>query len=329
MRVWSWAISVVLSILILVSLPSVQGVFVAMPGEMDRLIAESRAKDPVGPPVHPDLVYSRRLFRTNRLDIYEPLAAGNAGEHRASTPDPDGKPAGPDVELADSDRRPPVVVFFHGGSWIHGDKITIRVVDRFLRRMREAGYFVIAVNYTDSVFRGLTGPVENARRAILWIADHAEDYGYDPNRLGLWGVSAGGHLALMAASTMEQGDFRFSFVFAECAPSDLVALRDGEAFENSRSLRIFPGRRLAELSPVRHVHPGLPPALLFHGGEDRVVDIRQSERYAEAVRAAGVPVQFNRYPDGDHGFFNIPEQWYEQETAALRYFSERFAARTD
>lgn len=86
---------------------------------------------------------------------------------------------------------------------------------------------MIAPNYTTSVLRGLDGPLENAKAAIRWVVDRAEEYGYDPQNIGLYGVSAGGHLALVAASTMDRPDFSFSFVFAECAPSDLIALRDG------------------------------------------------------------------------------------------------------
>ena len=104
----------------------------------------------------------------------------------------------------------------------------------------------------------------------------------------------------MAASTRSEPGFSFSFVFAECAPSDLIALWDGEAFEHSDALRFFGPSRLEELSPVNLVSAALPPILLFHGGADQVVAIAQSERYAETAASAGVPVEFVRYADGDH-----------------------------
>ncbi len=304
-RLLSWLIAIPVALLITLSLPWVQRVFIPMPGEMDRFEVESSHKPPVEPPVHLDLVYRRTFLRSHRLDIYEPLRPFDIG-------------------------RSPVVVFLHGGSWIHGDKVTVRVIDRFLRRMRDAGYFVIAPNYTTSVFRGLDGPLENAKAAIRWVVDHAEEYGYDAQKIGLYGVSAGGHLALMAASTLDAAttglsDFAFSFVFAECAPSDLVAMRDGEAFEHSGNLRFFRPSRLEELSPVNLVSAALPPVLLFHGGADQVVDIAQSERYAEAATSAGMHVEFVRYPEGDHGFLNLPDEvWFQQETRALRFFAEQF-----
>jgi acetyl esterase/lipase len=297
----AWFLALPIALIVMLATPTVHRAFVPMPGEVDRLTAESLAKPPVLPVAHLDVLYKGSPFDRQRLDIYEPLA-----------PFEDGKA--------------PVVLFLHGGSWIHGDKVTIRVVDRFLRRMREAGYFVIAPNYTTSVLRGLRGPLANAGDALAWVVDQADTYGYDPGKIGLYGVSAGGQLALMLASVPVREDIRPAFVFAECAPSDLVALRDGEAFEHSRNLRIFPERALTALSPVDYVSEELPPVLLLHGGQDRVVSIRQSERYARAVEAAGGDVEFYPYPEGDHGFLNLPDStWYEQETLALDWFARKLA----
>src|SRR6056297_7149 len=102
-----------------VAFPIVQEMFLPSPGVVRELVLESRARPPAEPVVHRDIVYASRRFGEQRLDIYEPTVAYREG-------------------------RAPVVVFLHGGSWIRGDKITIRVVDRFLSRMRDAGYFVVA-----------------------------------------------------------------------------------------------------------------------------------------------------------------------------------------
>jgi acetyl esterase/lipase len=253
--------------------------------------------------VHLEVPYKGGVFRTYALDIYEPLIRFRDGEA-------------------------PVVVFFHGGSWIKGDKVTIRVVDRFLTRMRSRGYFVIAVDYTTSPLRGISGPLKNTKAALRWIAAEAQEYGYNPGQVGLYGVSAGGHLALMALSTMEQSDFSVSFAFIECAPTDLVGMRDGEAFENASVFKLFPERRLRELSPIHYASADLPPILIFHGDQDRTVDISQSQRYVQAVEAAGGEAELVRYPGGDHVFLNFSdEMWYEQESRALAFFAREFRDR--
>lgn len=307
MRLLSLILGAIAVFLTLVSLPAVQGLLTPTPKTIRSLVAESKAKGPVSGTVHLDLVYSSRLFRTYRLDLYEPLS--------------DDLPAAP------------LVVFFHGGSWIHGDKVTIRVIDRFLRRMREAGYFVAAVNYTTSIYRGLEGPIENAQTALRRLVAHSAEFGYDPQRIGLYGVSSGGHVALMLASRIagnrDGGSLPTpAFVFAECPPTDLVAMKRGDAFEHSGSFRVFREKRLSALSPINHVTPALPPVVLYHGEADRTVHIRQSERYAEALAAAGGEVELVRYPEGDHAFLNLPDEvWYRQETLALDYFESYFSRR--
>lgn len=270
------------------------------PKILERLMEQSISK-PVPPgTVHLDVPYRRTVIRTHRLDIYEPTGPYKSGEA-------------------------PVVVFLHGGSWIKGDKITIRVVDRFLSRMRDRGLFVIAVNYTTSALKGISGPLENTKEAIRWIGSHAEEYGYDPARLGLYGVSAGGHLALMAISTMEPERVHFSFAFVECAPTDLIGMREGEAFENAWVFKLVPEQRLRDLSPITYVSDELPPVLIFHGDADQTVHIDQSIRYAKALEDAGGEAELVRYPGGNHAFLNYSdEMWYRQETRALEFFEEQF-----
>ena len=296
------------------SLPQVQALYLPSPDLVRRLVAESEAKPPAPPVVHRDVVYHRSLLQAHRLDVYEPTAPWEPG-------------SGAGGAGATDAARAPVVVFFHGGSWIQGDKITIRVVDRFLARMRGAGYFVVAVNYTTSIVRGLAGPVETARRAVRWVAGQADSYGWDAHNMGLYGVSAGGHVALMAASTLELSDASLAFAFIECAPTDLVEMREGDAFERSGVFGLFPESRLRELSPVTHVTEELPPILIFHGGRDLTVAMDQSELYVEAVREAGGRAELVRYPEGDHAFLNLPDEtWYEQETRALEFFDRAFSA---
>jgi acetyl esterase/lipase len=280
--------------------PGFRGLLMPMPNTVQSMVRESRNKPPVEGVVHRDLVYRDVRLKEHHLDLYEPLGEFSAG-------------------------RPPVVVFFHGGSWIHGDKITIRIIDRFLRRMRKRGYFVAAVNYTTWLHKGLEGPLENSRAAIEWLASQAERFGYDPHNLGLYGVSAGGHLALMTGSTMRDEAYSFAFMFGECAPTDLVAMKEGEAFEHSAVFRVFSDDRLRELSPITYVDDDLPPVLLLHGGQDQTVHVRQSKRYAEALRKAGADVELIIYPEGNHAFLNLSDEiWYEQETRGLEYFARHF-----
>ncbi len=285
---------------ILLSLPMVRQAYVADANTMQTLVREAESIPAPPQPAYFDMVYKRELLRNHRLDIYAPLVPFEHGQA-------------------------PVIVFFHGGSWIAGDKVTIRIIHRFLGRMRTQGYFVVAVNYTTSLFRGLRGPVRNGRDALAWIVEHARDYGYSRRKIGLYGVSAGGHIALMTAAAAERDGRSLAFVFGECAPTDLVAMRDGDAFGSSAVFRAFPERRLVQLSPATHVSSGFPPVLLFHGDADATVHVNQSITFAQALRDAGGHAELVIYPGGDHAFLNFTDEiWYEQETRALGYFETRF-----
>lgn len=302
-------IAVPIAGLAILALPMTQRFFLPPPDTIAALIEESKqAPQPVGAVLR-DVVYDSDLFQDYTLDIYAPLDIDGGGS----------------AETVLASARP-AVVFFHGGSWLRGDKITILIVDRFLARMRREGWFVVSVNYTTSVLRGIGGAVAQARSALQWVRDHAETYGWDPYRIGLYGVSAGGHVALLATHHTSGSTPDTAFVFAECAPTDLIAMREGDAYQNSGSFRIFPESRLAELSPIRRVRPGMPPVLLFHGDADRTVDVGQSIRYAEAIRDAGGSVTLVVWPGGDHAFLNLSDsEWYRQETIALDWMRSAFA----
>lgn len=311
-RVLPSLLAIPIALAIAVTVPAVQRVLLPPPESIQELTEVARARPEPAPPIRRDVVYHRDLFRRYRLDVYGPL------------PSPQNTPR----SAARLTAPAPVVIFFHGGSWVRGDKITLLVVDRFLRRMRQEGWFVVSVDYTTSAVRGIRGPVRNAYRAVAWVHENALDYGWDRSRVGLYGVSAGAHLALMAASPQaaDRSEHpRPALVLAESAPADLIAMRNGDAFDNSGTFALFPASRLRALSPVEHVDPHYPPVLIYHGDADTTVDFDQAEILSNALESAGITHNLVRYPGGAHAFLNYSDaQWYEQETRALRWMRAIF-----
>lgn len=302
------------------TLPAVQRVLLPPPQALQELIAEAQSRPKPEPPVQWDVAYHQDLLRTYRLDVYGPLTETATEDAEDAANDP--VPVNSDAALS---APAPVIVFFHGGSWIRGDKITLLVVDRFLRRMREAGWFVVSVNYTTSAFRGIGGPVRNAYRALEWVHEHAASYGWDPQRVGVYGVSSGAHLALMAASPESGIEPRPALVLSECAPADLIAMSRGDGFENSSTFRLFPNFRLRALSPIEHIDPDYPPVLIYHGDADEIVAFNQAEILSDTLSRTGVTHELVRYPGGNHAFLNYSdEQWYELESRAIRWMQSVF-----
>lgn len=296
--------STLLSTAFLLTLSSLQwsckeSVLVPMPQTIEELEQEAREMPSATPPVETDIPYHSDLFDTYALDLYYPLNGEQSESH-------------------------PLILFFHGGSWIAGDKVTIRIIDRFLDRMRKAGYYVASVGYTTAPIRGIPASVKIASHAYDWALTEGDLYGFDRDRIGFYGVSAGGHIALMIATHLEESMKKPAFVFAECAPTDLLGMRSGEAFDKSWVFRMMPKRFLRKWSPIEKIPHDLPPILLFHGEVDETVHVNQSKRYAEAVRGSGNTADLFLYPEGGHAFLNLPDQiWYEQETVALGWIAEK------
>ena len=279
-------------------------------GEVPRVITEQRAiynqrPAPEGP-VHQDIVYRRGLFNRQELDIYMPLDESA-------------------LETSTEKSGLPTVVFFHGGSWMHGDKEDIRVIDRFLDKMRREGWAVVSVNYVTSPIRLLEGPSQNVRSALSWLKRNGLEYGLDPRNMGIYSVSAGSHLVMEALVASDHPKEEWRFWLNEYGPVDLLEMADGDAFGSSERLSRFPTAYLRKHSPLLDVTEPFPPTAIVHGDADRTVALAQSERLAEKLAAAGTEVSLKIIPGGDHGFFNkSQEDWMEMEDEFILFMRRHF-----
>jgi len=137
--------------------------------------------------------------------------------------------------------------------------------------------------------------LEDAQRAIGLVRFHAEELKIDPNKIGVMGFSAGGHLAA-AVSTRFKNRVYPSVDSADeesCRPDFAVALYPGHLwFDNKRS----------ELNPDIHVTGQTPPTFLVQAEDDPVDNVNNSLVYYAALKQAGVPVEMHLYAQGGHAF---------------------------
>ncbi|WP_169730504.1 alpha/beta hydrolase [Salinispira pacifica] len=267
-------------------------------GDIHELVEEAKNMPVPRGGVHSDIRYGSRNFRNLKLDLYEPTSANPEG-------------------------NAPLVVFYHGGSWVYGDKTTIRIIHRFLDRMREAGYFVASVNYTAGLLGGFHAPLKNSVKAVRWLREHSSRYGYDPDSIALYGISAGGHIALMTETRFRDSGC-IQMVLAECAPSDLVEMARGDAFGSSQYMDMIPDSYLRRHSPVEYVSEDMAPVLIYHGDADTIVHVDQARILHDAVRAVGAHSELEIYEDGTHAFLGMSDElWYQQETRALKFMREQ------
>ncbi|PWV99376.1 acetyl esterase/lipase [Paenibacillus cellulosilyticus] len=193
----------------------------------------------------------------------------------------------------------PVIVWIHGGSWFEGSKENCPIL--FLV---DHGYAVASISYRLSTEAVFPAQVLDCRDAIIHLKNHADAYGIDPDRVGVWGESAGGHLAACIGVTNDpDAEYAVHAVCDFCGPVDIYALE----CEWSRSgiNQPTPGSVLlgvpihesehlaATINPITYIHSApykLPPFLIVHGDQDVNVPIAQSIMLVEALESVGTNV---------------------------------------
>jgi len=223
----------------------------------------------------------------------------------------------------DRPREPlPVIVYVHGGGWIGGDYTIVRSA-QFVRN----GYAAASVQYRFSTEAVFPAQIHDCKAAIRYLRANAGRLGIDPNRIGVWGESAGAHLVALLGTSAGveelEGDLgnadESSAVQAVCAysgpmkflpgpgeapavtqiPEVLEQLMGGTCEEKPDLYRLG--------SPFEHITPNAPPFLIVHGDADELVPVGQADLFYEALRDAGVEAKLIRVKKGTHGFHD-PEQ---------------------
>ncbi|MGA8029869.1 MAG: alpha/beta hydrolase [Bryobacteraceae bacterium] len=157
-------------------------------------------------------------------------------------------------------------------------------------------------------------PIEmwDAQRAIRYVRAHAADFGIQPNRIGIWGFSAGGHLASTAGTHFDSGDTGAKDeINRQSSRPDFLILAypvitmiEPYVHTGSRDnlLGEKPDPALVEsLSNEKQVTNRTPPTFLFHTTDDQVVPVENSVLFYLACRKAGVPAEMHIYLKGTHG----------------------------
>jgi acetyl esterase/lipase len=253
---------------------------------------------------------------------------------------PGGRPLLADLYLPDDGNGPwPVIVWLHGGGWRFGDR---RLAPDLSRHFASRGFAMASIDYrltTDAIF---PAQIEDVKTAVRWLRASAAQYGLDAERIGLWGSSAGGHLAALAATSGPgvfedasserggessevqavvegYGPIDFLQMDAHRDPSDRPS-DDPESIELPRGTRsanpesfesLLVGGpierctdRVQRANPITYARPGVPPFLILHGLCDTAVPAHQSEILFDALASRGVDVTLCLAEALGHGFLH-------------------------
>ena len=212
---------------------------------------------------------------------------------------------------SENNGRFPVAMYVHGGGWHKGDKGGgAGAAD--LPQLQEAGFLVVAVNYRLAPEYLFPAMIEDVKCAVRSLRAHADEYNLDPNRIGVWGGSAGGHLVALLGTTDESAGFdvgeyleyssRVQAVVDMFGPADFTAVPEVSEGASSTVNEAFRDFDLALASPVTYVTVDDPPFLILHGEKDTLVPIEQSEILLATLQKAGVPAELVRVKNAGHSF---------------------------
>ena len=229
------------------------------------------------------------------------------------------------------------VLFMMSGAWVSAWVPPQGFVDpnapegfKHFRELVDHGYTLFIVRHGSSPQFKVPEAVADVRRAVRYIRLHAADFKIDPERIGVCGGSAGGHLSLMLGTASDEGnkdskddvDRASDRVEAVVAYFPPVDLREWVGDKRFPALDFDP--KLAEsISPIVHVSKDDPPTLLIHGDKDDLVKLDNSERILDAFKKDGVACELIVINGAGHGFAG--DQGKRASEALIKWFDKYLA----
>jgi acetyl esterase/lipase len=239
---------------------------------------------------------------------------------------PGFRPMAIDIYLPPKKGGPkPLIIYIHGGGWVAGHTRHSGALSNFpavLAKLSSEGFVVASLEYRLSGEAPFPAQLQDARAAIRFLKTNAAKYGIEQARVGVWGGSAGGHLAALAA--LSCGDTSIDPAVApqgsECVQAAVTwygvfdfapmlsrqANNGGLNVAENALLRCTPATcsqaAVKAASPVSYIDAKDPPFLLIHGDKDVVVPIAQSVDAEATMKAAGMLVESIYITGVDHSF---------------------------
>ncbi|WP_022825768.1 alpha/beta hydrolase [Hymenobacter norwichensis] len=210
----------------------------------------------------------------------------------------------------------PIVVFIHGGSWNSGNKNFYSFVGR---RLAKQGVVAVVINYRLSPKVEVPAMADDCARAVVWVTEHAQEYGGDPQRLFMMGHSAGGGLAALLATDnrlfarrgLAQNPIKGA-ILDDPAGLDMFDYLTKLEYPNDAQYLIPYGKQpevWKDVSALYHVTAAAPPFLIFIGGETYPSIRNSSRKFEQRLTSLGHPPKFTVLPGKKHAPMVLQLYW--------------------
>lgn len=208
-------------------------------------------------------------------------------------------------------QRAPVMIHLHGGGYSVGHKNSQSLP--LLYRLASQGWVCVSANYRLRPQAQHPDHLIDLKKIIVWVREHAHEYGADPSTLFVAGSSAGGHMAALAALTQNDPAFQPGFEDADTSVTGAIDMNGwyGTYFGHG-----------PESSPLAHITPEAPPFLVAHGDLDPLVPVADARHFADRLRqTSAAPVVYVELRGGNHSFDLYHSVRFEAVVDAIEGFT--------
>ena len=251
-----------------------------------------------------------------------------------------------DLRIPDNPGPHPVILWLHTGAWVTGDRTGGPAI-----RQASRGYAVVSIDYRLAPQYTFPAQIDDVKAAVRWIRANAAQYHFDPNRVGVFGGSAGGHLAALLGTSggvseledLSMGNPQYSsrvqVVVDFYGPTDLLKMQDQNpgCYPVDANDPLLPPSLLlgcavqscpdkaATANPMTYISSDDPPFLILQGTADCLVPWQQSQMLHEALRAKGLNSTLYLLQGAEHGGAEFDDIYYKRIVSDFldRYLKQR------
>ena len=213
----------------------------------------------------------------------------------------------------------PIIMYIHGGGWVMGDKREQGLP--LLHHMARAGWLCFSVNYRLSPGVALPHQLADVKAGLVWIREHAAEYGGDPSFVAVSGGSAGGNLAALVGLTANDPRYQPGFEEADTSvqiTAPIYGIYDVTNRMGSQTDRFVPmlmeplvikafledePEKFEEMSPMDRIHPDVPPFVIAQGDRDSLAPVVEARAFVAALETTSQKrVVYMEFPGAQHIF---------------------------